>query len=500
MEPKSSQELIEDVSSNVERKDYPLVIDNGVDGAQTGPSTFSAVEEKQIRRIMRKVDARLVGMLACLYMWAFIDRSALANANIAGMSHDLELNVSNRYSVVAMIFFVGYILIDLPTNYLVSKVGATLWIPSIVCLWGVITIGQGFVHSWGALLACRFLLGLCEGGLIPSAIYLIGEWYTRYEAHARIAAFYVIGITATGLSGLLAYGIEKMEGTAGIAGWSWIFIIEGIATCACGLVAYVVLLELPDKSTTRTILRLPAFLTESEGALIKRRLENDRGELEMTTPTWKSMLKSAADWKVWEFSLYVLLNNTALYAFSYFLPIILHQGLHYSTAKAQLFTFPPYAVAAVWIMFVAWLCDKFHLRGPFMIFNCCLYTIGTSLMAFHDNVHVRYGGVFLGVIGIAGNVPSNFAYAHNNIVGRPKRALCAALMTIGGAVGGIISGNIFQAQDAPVYRTGIIICLVFQGLNVVLIAKNFLIFGMRNRQAEKSGLLLEGSVGFRYTY
>jgi MFS family permease len=135
------------------------------------------------------------------------------------MSDDLNTDVGNRYSVLTMVFFIGYASIDIPAMWLSRKLGPAFWIGSIGLAWSVITIGQGFVHSWASLAVCRILLGFLEGGLVPGVLYLMSCWYRRHEIGTRIAAFYVIGIMAGGISGLLAYGIEKMEGTAGLRGW-----------------------------------------------------------------------------------------------------------------------------------------------------------------------------------------------------------------------------------------------------------------------------------------
>lgn len=135
------------------------------------------------------------------------------------MREDLDTDVANRYSIVTMVFFIGYALVDIPSMWLTRKLGPALWIGTIGLSWSVITIGQGFVRHWTSLLICRLLLGFLEGGLVPGVLYLLSCWYTRYEIGSRIAAFYVIGIASSGLSGLLAYGLEKMEGTEGIRGW-----------------------------------------------------------------------------------------------------------------------------------------------------------------------------------------------------------------------------------------------------------------------------------------
>lgn len=141
------------------------------------------------------------------------------------MSQDLKTNIGNRYSVLAMIFFVGYCLIDIPTAFVVRRVGPALWIGCVGTAWGIVTIGQGFVKTWGQLAVCRVLLGFLEGGLVPAAMYMLACWYRRYDIHLRVAGFYVIGNMSSGLAGLLAYGIEKMAGTDGLNGWQWIFII-----------------------------------------------------------------------------------------------------------------------------------------------------------------------------------------------------------------------------------------------------------------------------------
>ena len=195
-----------------------------------------------------------------------------------------------------MIFFVGYIVIDYPSQIIMRQTSPAIWLGSITVAWGAVSIGQGFVYSWGALAVCRVLLGLLEGGLVPGCIYLLSIWYVRFEVHKRIAAFYSLGIASNGISGLLAYGIEKMEGDASIRGWRWIFIIvshqpsshtriflilhqEGSVTCFCGLLAYLVIVDFPDRATHRGLFGLlPPFLNKHEAAIVLARIERDRGD------------------------------------------------------------------------------------------------------------------------------------------------------------------------------------------------------------------------------
>lgn len=185
-------------------------------------------EEKEVRKLIRKIDVRLIPALAFLYAIALIDRGNLPNARLAGMDQDLGISIGDRYSILTMMFFVPYILFEFPSNLAMRKIGPAIWLGTIGILWGVVTIGMGFTHTWGTLLICRIIFGAFEAGLFPGAIYLLGSWYQRWEIQKRFTGFYVVGSVSNGFGGLLAYGIQHMEGLAGLGAWRWIFIIEGI--------------------------------------------------------------------------------------------------------------------------------------------------------------------------------------------------------------------------------------------------------------------------------
>jgi hypothetical protein len=227
-------------------------------------------------------------------------------------------------------------------------------------------------------------------------------------------------------------------------------------------VSFFVVVDFPEKATVKNSLGLPGFLTPEEAAIVLARVERDRGDAVEDMITFRIAMQHLRDWKVWEFTLYLMLNNTGVYAFSYFLPVILKDDFGYSTGRSQLLTFPPYAAGAAWIMVCAFVGDHFKIRGPILVFNASLYIIGVSLTGFATEVHARYAGVFLGVMGIIANIPGQWAYAHNNMVGQNKKGLTMALMVMGGAFGGIIAGNVFQSKDAPGYKSGLWICIAFQ--------------------------------------
>lgn len=134
---------------------------NSVATAGTGTPQY---ESKEVRRLIRKIDFRLLPCLAAIYSFALIDRVNLPNARIAGMDEDLGLSVGSRYSLVSMIFFIPYVICQFPANIVIRKIGAMLWLPSLVVAWGIVSVGIGFTTKWDQLLGCRILLGVLEAG------------------------------------------------------------------------------------------------------------------------------------------------------------------------------------------------------------------------------------------------------------------------------------------------------------------------------------------------
>jgi MFS family permease len=113
---------------------------------------------------------------------------------------------------------------------LLRRVGAALWLGSIGLLWGAVMIGMGFVKNWQTMAGLRIILGLFEAGFFPGAVYLVSCWYVRYETQKRMAGFYLISVLAAGFSAILAYGLYTLQGTDGLAGWRWIFIVRYSST------------------------------------------------------------------------------------------------------------------------------------------------------------------------------------------------------------------------------------------------------------------------------
>ncbi|XMA13793.1 hypothetical protein WAI453_006584 [Rhynchosporium graminicola] len=445
------------------------------------------------RKIIHRVDRRLVTTLGALYACSLMDRTNLGAVNIAGMSKALKLH-GTQYSLIVLIFFIPYVLFQPPATVVLRKLGPRRFLTAIVLLWGGLMIGFGFVKKWDQMVGLRVILGVLEAGFFPGCAYLLSTWYTRYELQKRNAVFYLIGSMASACSGILAYGIMQMNGLGGLGGWRWIFIVEGLLTCVLGIVGYFLIVDFPEHASKSW-----KFLTKAESDFIVARIEVDRHDAILEPFSLKSYLANALDSKIWGFACLFGLTTTNTYAIAYFLPVILRLGMGFDIAKAQCLVAPPYVAAAIVMYGCAWLGDKYHIRAPIIIGNALLGLIGLPLLGYAKHNGVRYFGVFLATIACNANIPAVLTYQANNIRGQWKRALCSATLVGFGGLGGIVGSTVFRDQDAPKYGPGIMTTMISSGLVIVITCLMTLKFHRANQRAERGGKAIEGQEGFRYT-
>lgn len=281
--------------------------------------------------------------------------------------------------------------------------------------------------------------------------------------------------------------------------WLTLYPQQGIITICLGLLGFVFIVDFPDRATNAQLITRRPFLTVEEANIVKARIDRDRGDAVVDALTFRKILHHLHDWKLWEWAWLYLLNNVVTYSFGFFLPIILSGDMGYSTMMAQILSFPPYVAAAPWMLTTAWFADRYRKRGLVLILNASAAIVGVAMTGFATNPAARYAGVFLGVCGCNSNVPTILSYMHNNIVGQTKRSIASALIIGGGAIGGIIASNIFRQQDAPKYTPAMIAAIMTQAVTILHVAKNFVVYRLANKKADRGVVVIEGQQGFRYT-
>jgi len=218
------------------------------------------------QRIVHKASKRIIPFLILLYFFAYLDR---VNISFASLQMNADLGFSSTvYGFGASMFFVAYFFFEVPSNLALSKFGARIWIARIMITWGLISAGMAFVSGERSFYALRFLLGVAEAGFFPGILVYLGSWFPRHY-RARITGVFLMAIPLSGLIGSPVSGLllDQMNGAYGIAGWQWMFIIEGVPALLLGISCLWLLAERPAEASWLA----PAERTRLEDILAKER-------------------------------------------------------------------------------------------------------------------------------------------------------------------------------------------------------------------------------------
>jgi MFS family permease len=392
---------------------------------------------------MWKVDRWLIPWLSLLYLLSFLDRTNIGNARLANMEEELGMGRGD-YNMALTIFFIAYAIAEPITNAILKRLTPRIFFTTIIILWGIIMTLMGLVKNQAGLLAARWFLGLAEAGLFPGVNYYLGCWYKSSEIGVRSSIFFSAAALAGSFGGLLAAAIAEMDGIAGMSGWSWIFILEGIATVVAGLFCWWMVFDWPD--TAR-------FLTPDERIRVQRRLIMDRQGRTAEDFDKRHIYAALKDWKTYGYMVIYMGCLTPLYAFSLFLPTIL-RGMGHSGTRAQLLSVPPYAVAALLTVSVGFIADRTRWRGYCNIATVTIGIIGFVLLISTSNPRVQYAGTFLGAAGIYPTISNTLSWVNNNFEGSLKRAFVLGMVVGWGNLNGVVSSNIYLDAEEPRYWTG----------------------------------------------
>ncbi|OCH90976.1 MFS general substrate transporter [Obba rivulosa] len=454
---------------------------------------FTSTSDQNVRsmsrRLLWKLDIHILPSLALLWLASFIDRTNIGNANIAGLPQDLHLH-GKQFNIALAVFYVPYILVELPSNWVLKRMKPSRWLPAWVAIWGIVTTLSGLVQNFSGLVAIRFFLGFCEGGLLPGIMLYLSTLYKPHELQQRVGVFYASASLSGAFGGLLASVITKMNGIGGLAGWRWIFILEGLATV---LIAIISMMLLPADIISAK------FLTEEEKVFAERRLrivnavmptqdsveyqptedsEPEKGEevkVETRHPEglqlnqedekfeWSEVVRGILEPQVWMTAISYLGIIVSLYSFSLFLPAIV-TGLGHTGEDAQIHTVPPYVPAIVLTVVVAIASDKLRWRGPFILMFLPVTIAGYVLLIVAKTNTERYAAVFLVASGIYPCGPCILSIMPNNNSGHYKKATAVALQLGIANTGGFAATFIYDASQAPKYIKGHSITVAFVAL------------------------------------
>ncbi|KAF5010835.1 hypothetical protein FDECE_3008 [Fusarium decemcellulare] len=388
--------------------------------------TFDKNAEKRLRR---KIDLYIVPLVAVLYLFCFIDRTNIGNARLANFEEDLGLK-GNDYNLVLSVFYVSYAVFEIP---------ATL----LLC-----TVGTAFVETRGQVLACRFLLGIFEAGMLPGIAYYLSRWYRRAELSFRLGLYMVMAPLAGAFGGLFASGILSLDRFGSLKEWRMIFGIEGIITIGLALITLALLTDNP--ATAR-------WLSEEEKILAldrvkSERLAQDRVLDKMNMTKLKNGILNPITLST---AFIFLLSNIVVLGISFFLPTIIRTIYPDETrVQQQLLTVPPYVVGSVTLLLVSWLATRYDTRQFFLFLCGPLVMVGYAILIASTDPNVRYAAIFITAtcVFFAGSLAN--AQVSANTVSDTARNVAISTNSMFGYLGGLIATWTYLPWDGPMYPIG----------------------------------------------
>jgi MFS family permease len=377
------------------------------------------------------------------------------------MTKDLKLE-GYDYNTVLSVFYISYILFEIPSNMVCKIVGPGWFIPSLSLGFGICSVCTAFVHNKSQACAVRFLLGMFEAGMMPGIAYYLSRWYRRSELAFRLSLYIVMAPLAGAFGGLLASGILKLSHFGGLHSWRMLFGIEGIITIGLSLIAYVTMTDRP--ATAR-------WLTQEEREMAIARVKSERVATtevldKLDTP---KLLRGIFSPVTLSTAFIFLLNNVTVQGLAFFAPTIVATIYpKNSVISQQLHTVPPYVVGAFFVVFLSSLSWRFDRRNIFFIISIPFVMVGYIIFLATDRPHARYGATFLIAAGAYSFGSLCNAQVAANVVSDTARSSAIATNVMFGNVGGLISTWSFLPNNAPNYDIG-------NGLNLATSSTMFLI-------------------------
>ncbi|KAI1199356.1 allantoate permease [Nemania serpens] len=452
------------------------------------------------KRLMRKVDVHLLPLLILMYLLNFLDRNNLSQARLGTLEKDLGMKGTD-FNLATSILFVGYILMQLPSNLLLTRVRPSIFLGCAMTIWGVISTAQSAAQSFGGLVATRFFLGFAEAPFFPGAIFLMSSWYTRSEMAYRIAWFYSGSSLANAFGGLIGAGVlSNLSGAHGISGWRWLFIIEGSITIAVAITAIFVLPNYPENTK---------WLSPEEQAYAQWRLVDDTGEADVADSI--SVLEGVKmAFKDPRLYLFTLLQHVSLLsqAFQYFFPSIV-KTLGYGTVETLLLTAPAWIATFFVSLVVTYTSGRFADRSIHIICLMLLSVVGNIIAVSTLNTGARFFAMFLLPIGAVSAYQIILAWVANSFP-RPlvKRSACISFANLIGNSANIYGSYMYPATDGPRYLPGgIATAVVALSVAIVALVARFVLQRENKRLAERDATVPEADIvnnpeaaafGFRY--
>lgn len=413
------------------------------------------MDENPEKCAIRKINQRILPLLIAGYFFAYLDR---ANIGFAAMTMNGDLNLSPEvYGFAAGIFFIGYVLFEVPSNLILNRVGARLWLARIMITWGVISAATAFVWSGPSLTVARFLLGVAEAGYFPGVIFYLMAWLpNRYRARF-IGTLLAIGVASVVIGSPLSGLIMSIGSVAGLKNWQWLFLIEGLPSVLVGI---ALLIWLPNSP------KQVAWLTPKEKAWLEQTLADEQAIKEAARRY--SVREALLSPKVWLIGLAIFPNGAAGYGLMAWLPQVA-QGFGLSSIETGLVSALPFAITIVVMLLWSSHSDRTGERPWHICLPAAWAAAGLLVAAANPPGLLAYLGIILAVSGLFSSLVILFTLAPAFLSGAAAAAgtaLVTAIGNIGSFTGPYMIGWIKGAGGS--HQTSLAVLAAMMGAAAIL--------------------------------
>jgi MFS transporter, ACS family, tartrate transporter len=395
------------------------------------------------QRTIAKVSWRLLPLIVVIYFVAYMDRT---NVGFAAISMNKDLGFTAYvYGWGAGIFFLGYFLFEVPSNIILEKVGARVWIARIMITWGIVAAAMAWVGGPTSFLVLRFLLGAAEAGFFPGMILYFTYWFpAKYRARV-IGALFLAVPGSNALTATLSGAILQLDGTLGLKGWQWVFLVEAIPSI---LLAFAVLALMTDRPAKATWLR------SDERDWLEQTLESERRAItkqhsELTL--WQALTEP----RVLTLSAIYFTVVTATYGITFFMPLII-KALGQSDFVTGLVTAIPYTVGTLGMILWSISSDRMNERRVHFVVACIVATLGLIAAGVFNGTWIAVVAMTVASVGLYGSKPAFWPLPSTFLCGTAAAggiALINSIGNLGGFVGPYAVGWIKEATGS--YEVGL---------------------------------------------
>lgn len=399
-----------------------------------------SVQETAIEReAYSKVTWRIVPLLMLAYAAAYLARVNIGLAKLQ-MLGDLHLSEA-VYGLGAGIFFIGYFLFEVPSNLLLHRIGARVCIARIMFLWGIVSSCTMFVSSAWSFYLLRFLLGAAEAGFFPGIVLYLTYWYPS-QRRARTTALFMTSLPLSGLIGnpISGWILQGMEGWHGLAGWRWMFFLEGLPSIVIGV---IVLFVLKDRISDAP------WLSTEQKTLLTNRLSTEAAETERVS----SIRSAVGNGYIWLMTVIYFLLATGLYGISFWLPTFVKAAGVTSVLKIGLLTAIPFVFSVVCMLAVSRSSDRMRERRWHIVLPSLVAALAliVSIHAGH-NLTLAMAALTVATMGVFTTIPLFWSLPTALLAGSGA-AVGIALINSLGNISGFVSQSLMGWLSTVTHST-----------------------------------------------